>query len=284
MARRETDAPAPGGPRGTRAAGFARWLPVLLLVALALVVYATGLHEKLSLERVIREHENLKAAVAEAGPAAVLVFIAIYVAVVALSIPGASLLTMVAGFLFGWFPGGIWTVIAATAGATVIFVIARSALGRPLRARAGPFLSRLGEGFREDALSYLLFLRLVPIFPFWLVNIAPALFDVPLRTYVLASFVGMIPGTFAYTLVGAGLDSLIAAQEAANPGCAAAGTCEIDLAALLTPTMVAALMALGVLALMPPVLKRLRRRRAGASSAGATDEGPAAGPSAREGR
>lgn len=245
----------------TVAAAVRRWGP-LAVVALGIVlVYATGLHEKLTLDKVIREHETLKAAVRDDYLLVFLAFVLAYVVTVALSVPGASLLTIVGGYLFGWFVGCAVTVAAATTGAVVIFLIARSALGEPLRNRAGPFMARLAEGFREDALSYLLFLRLVPLFPFWLVNIAPAVFEVRLRVYVLATAVGIIPGTFAYTLVGDGLGSLIAAQEEADPGCAARGTCEIDLGALLTPKVIAAFVALGVVSLIPVALKRIRRAR-----------------------
>lgn len=109
-----------------------------------------------------------------------------------------------------------------------------------------------------------MFLRLAPIFPFWLVNIAPALFDMRLRPYVVATFVGILPGTYAYAFIGTGLDSVIAAQEAANPGCAAAGTCHIEVSALVTGELVAAFVALAVAALVPVAVRRLRARKAGA--------------------
>jgi len=143
----------------------------------------------------------------------------------------------------------------------VIFLAARTSVGEPLRARAGRPARRLAEGFEENAFSYLLFLRLVPLFPFWIINVAPALFNVPLRIYVAATAIGIVPGTFAYTLLGDGLDSAIEAQEAANPGCARAGTCEIEVGALFTPGLVAALVLLAVASLAPIVVKRLRARR-----------------------
>ena len=99
-------------------------------------------------------------------------FVLAYAAVVALSLPGATIMTLAGGFLFGVPLGATLTVIGATVGATLLFVIARSAFGDLLRQRAGPFLARMAEGFRKDAFSYLLFLRLVPAFPFWAVNLA----------------------------------------------------------------------------------------------------------------
>jgi uncharacterized membrane protein YdjX (TVP38/TMEM64 family) len=169
--------------------------------------------------------------------------------------------------LFGWLLGGILSIVGATLGATGIFLIARTALSDVLAARAGPWLARLRDGFREDAFNYLLFLRLVPIFPFWLVNLAPGLLGVGLGTYVAATVLGIIPGTFAFSLAGSGLDSLIAAQQSVHESCLAKmgpdaqESCPyaLDPGALLTPELIAALVALGVVALIPVLIKRFRR-------------------------
>jgi uncharacterized membrane protein YdjX (TVP38/TMEM64 family) len=130
--------------------------------------------------------------------------------------------------------------------------------------RAGPRVASIAEGFRVDAFSYLLFLRLVPIFPFWLVNLVPALCGVSLKTFALATVLGMIPGTFAFTFVGAGLESVVVAQEADYRACIAAGTpeCRLDfhLKSVITPEILTALVALGILALVPIVVTRLRTR------------------------
>jgi uncharacterized membrane protein YdjX (TVP38/TMEM64 family) len=197
----------------------------------------------------------------------ILAFVAIYAAVVALSLPGGAVMTVAGGFLFGWLWGGIAAIIAATLGATAVFLIARSTLGEALAERAGPWLDRLRKGLQEDAFSYLLFLRLVPIFPFWLVNLAPALVGVRLRTYILATLIGIIPGTFAFAIAGRGLDSLVEAQQVAHESCLAKiGTngqdsCPfvLDPKALLTPELIAGLVALGLIALLPLLIKRLRR-------------------------
>lgn len=237
------------------------WLPIIAIVVLMGVAWASGWFDALTLSNLIQQRGALAAFVADDLLLALLIYAALYSVLVALSFPGASLLTIAGGFLFGVATAGIVTTIAATIGATIVFLAARSSLGSALRARAGPFVTRLSDGFREDAWSYLLFLRLVPVFPFWLVNLAPALFQVPLRAYVGATFLGILPGTFAYAFLGAGLDSLIAAQEAAHPGCVDAGTCTIDPAALLTPTFLGALAVLGLVALVPPLLRRWRKSR-----------------------
>ena len=195
-----------------------------------------------------------------------MVYALTYVAVTALSLPGAAILTILGGFLFGWAVGATATVVAATLGASIIFLVARSSFGDVLARKAGPVLKKIVDGFAEDAFNYLLFLRLVPLFPFWLVNIAPALVGVKLKTFLIATFIGIIPGTLAFAVLGSGLDSIIAAQTATYDQCVAAQGAEgcaldLDPGALLTPQIIAAFAVLGVVALIPVALKRLRARK-----------------------
>jgi uncharacterized membrane protein YdjX (TVP38/TMEM64 family) len=254
--------------------GALPWLkrlwPLLLLIAAAAFALAMGWHRYLTLQELVERREALRAAIEGNLVLALLAFMAIYSATIALSLPGGAVLTLAGGFLFGWLVGGIAAILAATLGAIVVFLVARSALGEPLAARAGPWLSRLRQGFQEDAFNYLLFLRLVPIFPFWLVNLAPALLGVPLKTYALATVIGIIPGTFAFAIAGKGLDSVIAAQQAAHQSCLAKmgpdaeKLCPyvLEPGALLTPGLLAGLVALGVVALIPIAVKRFRRKAA----------------------
>ncbi|SOC17787.1 Uncharacterized membrane protein YdjX, TVP38/TMEM64 family, SNARE-associated domain [Stappia indica] len=246
--------------RAAHRSALRRFLPLAVILAAMALGYALGLHEHLSLSELIRRRTELAGIVSQNLWLAIAGFAAVYVAAVALSFPGASLLTVLGGFLFGWALGGTVVAFAATIGAGLIFLAARMSLGETLAARAGPFLSRLAEGFREDAFHYLLFLRLAPVFPFWLVNVAPAVFGMRLRPYLVATFLGILPGTYAYAFIGAGLDSVIAAQEAASPGCAAAGTCRIELSALVTPQLLLAFAALGLAALIPVALRKWRGR------------------------
>ena len=240
-----------------------RWGPVGVILLLMGVGYSQGWHQYLSLDALVTHRSMLADLVAEHYALALLGYVAIYVVAVALSFPGASFITIAGGLLFGWMIGGLLTVVAATLGATLIFLAARSVFGSSLRERATGFVHRFAEGFRQDAFNYLLFLRLVPVFPFWLINIAPALFGVRLGTYVSATLIGILPGTFAYAFIGAGFDSVIAAQEAANPTCSLDPDCTLTLdpGALITGELIAAFVALGVVALIPPVLKEIRRRR-----------------------
>jgi uncharacterized membrane protein YdjX (TVP38/TMEM64 family) len=195
---------------------------------------------------------------------AVGVFILIYITVVALSIPGSVFLTISGGILFGTLLGGAATMVGATIGATIIFLIARSACGEGIARRAGPLATKIADGFCADAFSYLLFLRLVPAFPFFLVNLAAALVGVRVRTFILATAIGIIPATFAFAFLGDGLDSVLAAQDAVYQRCLAAGTADcrlhFDLAMIATPRLLAALAALGAIALVPVAVKRWRAR------------------------
>ena len=244
----------------------ARLVPLGVLAAAFAAVYALGLHNYLTLEQLAENRDALKSFISENFPLALLIFAGIYVVVVALSLPGGALMTVAGGFLFGRLVGGLTAVVAATIGATVIFLIAKTSLGEPLATRAGPWREKLRNGFQENGLSYLLFLRLVPAFPFWLVNLAPALLGVRLPTYLVGTFFGIIPGTFAFAYAGVGLDSVIEAQRRSYEACLAAQpqggeACEfaLDPTALVTPQLLIAFAALGVVALIPVVLKKFRK-------------------------
>jgi uncharacterized membrane protein YdjX (TVP38/TMEM64 family) len=249
-----------------------RWLPLAALVALTAFAFALGVHEHLSFKTIGLNYELLKSFIDANLPAALVLYMLVYIAVVALSLPGGLVMTVAGGLLFGWKIGAPATVFAATIGATIIFVVAKTSLGEPLAAKAGPWLGRLREGFRKNALSYLLFLRLVPAFPFVVVNLAPALLGVPLSTFVLATFIGIIPGTIAFSVAGAGLGSVVEAQNrlyhacaARHPGSAdAACPYTIDTAALVTRELLAAFVLLGVVALIPIALKKWRKHDAAA--------------------
>ncbi|MEC9343108.1 MAG: TVP38/TMEM64 family protein [Pseudomonadota bacterium] len=237
-------------------ARLGRFAPALVVVALLALAWAMGWFDHLSLSNLIMHRQVLADRVAGGLGVALVVYFLVYAALVAVSFPGASLLTLTAGFLFGGLLAGAVTVLAATLGAVVIFLIARSSFGDVLERRAGPFVARMLEGFRRDAFSYLLFLRLVPVFPFWVVNIVPGLVNMRLSSFVAATFLGIIPGTFAYAFIGAGLDSVIAAQERADPGCAGRGTCSIDPSALVTREMMLAMVALAVISVLPVIIRR----------------------------
>lgn len=245
-----------------------RWAPLIAIALLMVLVFAMGWHKYLSFETIGNNYDALKGFISANLLVALLIYTLIYVAAVALSLPGGLVMTVTGGLLFGWVLGSVATVIGATAGATLIFLIARSSLGEALAAKAGPWLGKLRDGFKENALSYLLFLRLVPAFPFWLVNLAPALLGVPLRTYVIGTAFGIVPGTIAFSVAGAGLGSVVEAQNRVHEACLAAGPANpetacpytIDTSALVTPELLAAFALLGVVALIPVAYKKWSKR------------------------
>lgn len=245
----------------TRRSRLTRFWPLAVIVAAMAAFYLSGAASFFSLDAIIRERASLAGLLENNLALAIAGYMGLYILAVALSFPGASLITIVGGFMFGVVAGTAMTVIAATIGASIIFLVAKTSLGEMLRAKVGKAAGRLAEGFEDNAFNYLLFLRLVPVFPFWLINIAPALFQVRLPAFAAATALGIIPGTAAYSLLGAGLNGAIEAQEAANPGCAAAGTCQIDPGRLITPELIAAMVALAVVALIPILIKRLRAKR-----------------------
>lgn len=264
------DAGAPPPATGGRKPGadLRRLLPFLLFACVVVAITVT-LGRGATPALVLAHYEGLRTAVAERPLMTGLAYILIYAAAVALSIPGALVLTVVGGVLFGWLVGGLAAIVAATAGGLVLFLISRTTLGHYLSDRGGPRLAALLQGLRDDAVNYLLFLRLTPVFPFWLVNIAAGIVGMRVPQFVAATLVGMVPATFAFSSAGAALDGVFAAQSKAFAACRAAGgeDCRFDLSlsSVLMPGVVAALAALGVLALLPVAVRRWRttsRRRA----------------------
>jgi uncharacterized membrane protein YdjX (TVP38/TMEM64 family) len=228
--------------------GGRRWLPLLLLAPAVAVFFAAGLGRYLSWEAFRDNRQWLLDEIARLGFLAPVVFIAVYATVAALSVPGGAVLTLAGGFLFGTWPGALYALIGATIGGSILFGIARTSIGDLLRARTGPALRRVEAGFREDAVSYLLFLRLVPVFPFWLVNLVSAFFGANLRVFMLCSFIGMAPGSLVYASLGAGAATLAGAGEAH------------DLHAVVQWRVLGPLVALAALALAPVAYKRLKAR------------------------
>lgn len=259
--------PKPDENRPSRLrAGLWRAAPLLVLGLIGAGLWWSGVARTISAESLMASREALTQWVAQHHALAMLAFVALYISLAALCIPGAALLTIASGFLFGAVAGALLSVFAATAGGTLLFLAARTSFGDLLRERAGPRLTRLRNGFQADAASYMLFLRLTPAFPFWLVNLASALLGVELRTFLWTTFLGMMPATFAFAVAGVGLDSVVAAHQAAYESCVASGaqSCimRVRPTDLVTRELVLALAALGLLALLPVLVKRWRSRKA----------------------
>ena len=228
--------------------GAAKRLSILAVLAAGLAVFfAAGLHEQLSFEA-LRDNREMLASWVEANLVlALFAYLVGYAVVIAFSLPVGAVATISGGFFFGLWFGTAATVVGATLGATALFVAAQTVLGDRLRARVGAALERMDSGFRENAFNYLLVLRLVPLFPFFLVNIAPAFANVRLATYVSATFIGIVPGTFVYTSVGNGLGAVFD------------GGGEPDLGLILEPEILLPILGLSVLALVPVIYRRFRR-------------------------
>lgn len=226
-----------------------RLWPAVVLAVVLTAILALGLDDYLSFEMLRDNRGAFIAWVDRTGWVAVVAFAGIYALAVAVSLPAGALLTLTAGFLFGPVLGTISVVCGATAGATAIFLAARTAFGRMLRARAGKSIDRVASGFEEDAFSYLLTLRLIPIFPFWLVNVAPAFTRISVRSYVIATALGIVPATIVYVLIGNGLGAVLESGE--RP----------DLDILSDPAVLLPVTGLAVLSLLPVVYRRFRRRR-----------------------
>lgn len=224
------------------------WPLALILGALGLA-YALGLHRLLSFDTLAAHRASLLGFVAARPAAAALAYLGAYVAVVTFSLPGGAVMTLTGGFLFGPWLGAALAVLGATAGACLLFLAARHALAETLARRAGPLLDRIRQGLRQDGFWYLLSLRLIPVVPFWLTNLAPALAGMPFLPYVAATFLGIIPGTVVFGGIGAGLGQVF--DAGGRP----------DLSILLRPGILLPLLGLAALSLLG-AWWRSRQRRA----------------------
>lgn len=240
------DTPLPEQPPPANRPRWRRFWPVLLILLGFALFVALGGPRWLSFEALAENRADLLGFVADWGLAAFAVYIVLYALSVAFSLPGAIWLTIGGGFLFGAIGGGLAAVVGATIGAIAIFVAARHAFADLLRARAGPWLQRFEAGFNKDALSYLFALRLVPVFPFFIVNLAPAFLGVRLRDYAIATFFGIMPGTFVYAWLGDGVGAVI--DEGEVP----------DLSIIFNPQVIGPLIGLAGLALIPVVWRRFK--------------------------
>ncbi|MBL6958013.1 MAG: TVP38/TMEM64 family protein [Rhodospirillales bacterium] len=224
-----------------------RLLPLALIAAGFVAFFSFGLNDYLSFDA-LREHRQALLDWRDANQvAAMAVFIGVYAVVVALSIPGGVWMTLAGGFLFGVSQATLCVVIGATLGAIGLFLAARYACADYFHKKAGPAVRKMEDGFRENALSYLLVLRLVPLFPFWLVNLVPALLGVPLRTFIIGTFFGIIPGTAVYASVGNGLGAIF--EAGGTP----------DLGIIFNPEILLPIAGLALLSLIPVIYKKYKK-------------------------
>ena len=223
------------------------WIALVAIAALT-VLHLSGLGQYLSLETIKTQRGTLTEFVARNLLVSAIAYVAIYTVAVAFSMPGAVFLTLSGGFLFGGALATALTVVAATAGATLLFMFARSLMGDRTLDRFGDSAQRIAAGVRSNAGAYLLFLRLVPIFPFFLINLVPAFVGVKLSTFAVTTLFGIVPATAIFSFAGAGLGSILDKGET------------LSVESILTPEIVGGLVALALLSLLSiPVRSWLAR-------------------------
>lgn len=247
MAPTDTDQSAASDVTALKRPIWKRVAVLALFAALIIGLLSTGVQDLLSLEALRENREMLLEFVARNYGAAVAVFMLVYIVAVTFSIPGAVWLSIAGGFVFSAGPATLYIVVAATVGATLVFLLARFVLGDMLRQKAGGAIERMRSGFQEDALSYMLVLRLVPLFPFFIVNLVPAFLNVPVRIYVLGTALGIIPGSFVFAWVGSGVGAVFDGGGDVDPG-----------SIIFQPNVIGPLLGLAALALIPVAYKRLR--------------------------
>lgn len=221
-----------------------RTLPLILILVIGIAAWKLGLPAQLSWTSLSSHQAWLEQLVGAHPIAASAAYALLYTIVTAASIPEGALLTVAGGFVFGTALGGALTVLGGTAGAVLLFLAARTALGRPIGRRAEPFLSRIRPGLERDGFSYLLALRLIPVVPFWLLNLAPALVGMRLAPYALATLIGIIPGTLVFASIGAGIGGVLEAGR------------QPDLSVILSPRVIGPLLGLALLSLLPVAWRR----------------------------
>ncbi|WP_426039717.1 TVP38/TMEM64 family protein [Brevundimonas sp. DC300-4] len=227
------------------------YLPLLLLAVVVIGVFASGVTRYLNIEALQTHEAALRTFVSDNLLLALATFIAVYAVATAVSLPGALIMTLTGGYLFGPWVGGTATVVGATLGAIAVFYAVRTSLGAAMRRRgeaSGGKLKAVIDGVEAGAFGYILTLRLVPLAPFWLVNIAAALAHAPLRAYALATFLGIMPATFIYSGIGAGIGELIARGEAPDAG------------VIFEPKILLPLVGLGLLSLGVTLYQRRRAK------------------------
>jgi uncharacterized membrane protein YdjX (TVP38/TMEM64 family) len=229
-----------------------RFGPLAVIVILFVAALASGVADHISLEELRARGSQLQRFAHDRPLLCAAIYLGIYVGTVAVSLPGALILSLTGGFLFGPIGGGFAAVTGATGGSTVIYLVFRTAFGDILRRKPGAFLARVEEGFKGDAFNYLLTLRLIPAFPLLIVNVAAGLMNIRVRTFVLASVLGMIPSSFVYAGIGAGLGHIFAQGG------------PVTLETLFSPRIYLPIIGMGVLAFLPPLWRHWRKGRGAA--------------------
>ncbi len=227
-----------------------RLMPLIIIVFGLTLFFAFDGQKYVSLDSVKEHYQQLQNLVLEHFWISLFGFMLGYIVVVALAIPAAApLMTLLGSSLFGWMVGTASVVVAATIGACVIFIAVKTAFGESLRSRVGDNIEKFRKGFENNAFNYLMTLRLIPIFPFFAINIACGVLGIRLSTYFWATLIGIIPGTAVYAWVGTGLGFVI--EQGKN----------LDMSIVSEPQFILPIICLGLLSLVPTVYKKVKRAK-----------------------
>lgn len=225
-----------------------KFAPIFVIFTFSLLVWIFNLNHYFSFETLRAHHVYLKEFIETHLVMSLVIYITIYILFVALSLPAATFMTLIGGFLFGQWVGTTTVVLSATIGSSLLFISAKMASQDLINKKVEGFALKMQKGFQENALSYLLTLRLIPLFPFVAVNLAAALFQIPLRTFILGTFFGIIPGSFVYVSMGVAIQKVIQ-QPDFSPNL------------ILDPKILLAFIGLGVLSLLPVLYNLLKKKR-----------------------
>ncbi|KTC95261.1 MULTISPECIES: TVP38/TMEM64 family protein [Legionella] len=225
-----------------------RLLPLLILLLLLFLFFYFRLGQYLSFDSLKEHRTQLITWTKTHYLATVLAFMGTYILTVAIAVPGALFLTLTSGFLFGIFWGTLYVIISATIGATLLFLAVHSALGEWLSQKTTQWITKMKKGFHENAFSYLIILRLIPVFPFWAINIVSGLLKVKPKTFILATFIGIIPGAFIYAMIGNSLGLIFDRNE------------KPDLHIVFSPEILLPLIALALLLFLPIIYHQLKEK------------------------
>lgn len=226
-----------------------RLVPILIILICLLLALHFNVYHYLNFESLKQHHLALEALTHKHFFWFSLLFIVIYTTCVAISLPGAALFTMAGGFLFGIGVGLIYAVISATTGSVIVFLAIRFAFAEIIAKKTYKWTENMKNNFEKNAFHYLIFIRLVPIIPLWLSNIVPALLNMRFSTYLAGTFIGIIPGTFIYILLGNSLNNLFEKDQTPN------------FSIILEPQFFIPLLLLGLLALLPVVIKQFKKEK-----------------------
>jgi uncharacterized membrane protein YdjX (TVP38/TMEM64 family) len=225
-----------------------RFIPLIIIAVIIIAAIKFNIMHYLNFASLQQHHAQLALYVQNHYFLSISVFCICYIVLVTASIPGASIFSLLAGFLFGSIIGTSLVVTSATIGATLLVIAVKLAFGESVAAKIGSKVKFMETNFKQNAFYYLLSLRFLPILPFWLINLAAGIFNIKLRDFILATFLGIIPGTFVYVNIGSSLTSVFAQNSS-----------EFKLSSLISPQILLALTLLGIISFIPVIVKSLKK-------------------------